>query len=225
MENSYIKSQNNFISKTMLTMALGLLVTFVTAIAVPQFISIDILAGPIIFVAFAAEVIIVIYLSRRIERLSIEAARMWFYVYSIINGFSLSIILLAYGYQTSATAFLLAALMFFSSAMIGMTTKRDLSTLGRVLIMGVIGLILIGLVQILFPSVFAGMNMLIALLGIGIFCGLTAYDMQKVKYFHQRGYNVDAVASQKFVIIAALTLYLDFINIFVYVLRLLRGRD
>lgn len=225
MENSYIRSQNNFISKTMLTMALGLLITFATAIAVPQFVAIELLAGPIMFAALAAEVIVVIYLSSRIERMSIESARMWFYVYSILNGFTLSIILLNYGLQTSAAAFLLASLMFFSSAMIGMTTKRDLSTFARVLFMGVVGLLLIGIIQIILPAAFAGANMLIALLGIGIFCGLTAYDMQKVKYFHQRGYNVDAVMAQKFVIMAALSLYLDFINIFIYVLRLLRGRD
>jgi FtsH-binding integral membrane protein len=224
MENSYVKSQNSFISKTLLVMALGLLVTFAVAVATPMFLM-GILTPPVIMAAFAGEVIIVFYLSRRIEKLSITSARMWFFVYAVLNGFTLSITLAYYGYGQAAVAFGLACAMFFSSAMIGMTTKKDLSTMGRVLIMGVVGLLLIGIVQIIFPAAFAGMNMLIAFLGIAIFCGLTAYDMQQIKHFHQSSYAYDQVYASKFVIIAALNLYLDFINIFIYVLRLLKGDD
>ncbi|WP_163192505.1 Bax inhibitor-1/YccA family protein [Clostridium thermarum] len=224
MENSYVRSQNNFISKTLLTMALGLLVTFAVAVATPMFLA-DILTPQIIIAACAGEVIIVFYLSRRIEKLSIGSARMWFFAYSVLNGFTLSVTLAYYGFGQAAVAFGLSAAMFFSSAMIGMTTKKNLSTLGRVLIMGVVGLLLIALVQIIFPSAFAGMNLLIAFLGIAIFCGLTAYDMQQIKYFHNSSYAYDEVYASKFVIIAALNLYLDFINIFIYVLRLLKGDD
>lgn len=224
MENSYVRSQNNFISKTLLIMGLGLLVTFAVAFVTPMFL-LDFLTPPVIMVAIAGEIIVVFYLSRRIDRLSIASARMWFFVYAVLNGFTLSIVLYAYGFGNAAVAFGLASAMFFSSAMIGMTTKKDLTTMGRVLIMGVVGLILIGIVGMIFPRAFAGMNMFIALLGIAIFCGLTAYDMQKIKYFHQSSYARDEVYASKFVIIAALGLYLDFINIFLYVLRLLRGRD
>lgn len=224
MENSYVKSQNSFISRTLLIMGLGLLVTFAIAVATSIFLDRTI-AQTVMLPAFAGELLIVFYLSRRIEKLSINSARLWFFAYALLNGFTLSVVLSYYEIGTAAVAFGLASAMFFSSAMIGMTTKRDLTTMGRILIMGVVGLVLIGLVGIIFPGAFAGMNMFIALLGIAIFCGLTAYDMQQIKYFHQSAYAHDEVYASKFVIIAALSLYLDFINIFLYVLRLLRGRD
>ncbi len=229
MENLYVKSESDFISKTLLLMGLGLLVTFAMAMVTQFFIlaNAEFVATivPMVFVAIILELVVVWYLSRRIDRLSVSAARTWFFVYSLLNGFTLSIVFLAYGLGTVAVAFGLCSLMFFCSAMIGITTKKDLSILGRVLMMGVIGLILIGLVDILLPTAFVGMNKFIAVLGIAIFCGLTAYDMQKIKYFHQNAYAYDETYRSKFAIIAALNLYLDFINIFLYVLRLLRGRD
>ncbi|NLZ48985.1 MAG: Bax inhibitor-1/YccA family protein [Clostridiales bacterium] len=229
MENLYVKSESNFISKTLLIMALGLLVTFATAVGTQLLITSNenylIKILPFIFVAMILEVVVVWNLSRRIDRLSISAARTWFFVYSFLNGFTLSIVFYAYGLGTVSVAFGLCALMFFCSAMIGITTKKDLSTLGRVLIMGVIGLILIEIIGIILPSAFLGMNKFISLLGIAIFCGLTAYDMQKIKHFHQSAYAYDESYRSKFAVIAALSLYLDFINIFLYVIKLLKSKD
>lgn len=228
MENLYVKSENNFITKTLLIMGLGLLVTFAMAVGTQFFIlsneSYLINIVPLIFLAMILELGIVWYLSRRIDKLSVFAAKAWFFIYSVLNGFTLSITFLAYGLGTVSVAFGLCSVMFFCSAMIGMTTKKDLTTLGRVLMMGVVGLILIGLLGIIFPSAFVGMNLFIALLGIAIFCGLTAYDMQKIKYFHQNAYAYDETYRSKYAIIAALNLYLDFINLFLYILKLLKNR-
>ncbi|NLM35342.1 MAG: Bax inhibitor-1/YccA family protein [Clostridiales bacterium] len=228
MENLYVKSESNFITKTLLIMALGLLVTFAMAVGTQLFITTNekllISIIPFIFVGLILELVVVWYLSKRIDRLSITAARAWFFVYSLLNGFTLSIVFYSYGLGTVSVAFGLCSLMFFCSAMIGMTTKKDLTVLGRVLMMGVIGLLLIGIVNIIIPSAFNGMNRFIALLGIAIFCGLTAYDMQKIKYFHQSAYAYDETYRNKYAIIAALNLYLDFINIFLYLLKLLKNR-
>lgn len=217
MENSYVQSQSSFISRTLITMALGLFITFIVAVATPYVIPISF---PLLLVLSAVELAVVWYLSSRVEKLSIGKARMWFYVYAILNGVTLSTIFRAYLLSDIAIVFLFASLMFFSSSMVGMTTKKDLSTFGRVLMMAVVGLILFGLFQVIFPSAFQGLNTLIALVGILVFCGLTAYDMQKIKYFHSRSYGIDSITVSKYVIIAALGLYLDFINIFLYVLRL-----
>ena len=108
--------------------------------------------------------------------------------------------------------------MFLCSAMVGMTTKRDLSMFGRFLMMMVLGLLLLTVVQVIFGL--SGMSFGITLLGIGVFCGLTAYDMQKVKRFHAECYYLNPEDVTKFVIISALELYLDFINLFWYVFRL-----
>lgn len=228
MENLYVKSENNFISKTLLIMALGLFVTFAMAVGTQFYIQSNLSDFPrilpIMLVASLLELGIVWYLSRRINKLSITAARVWFFVYSVLNGFTLSVVFLANDFGTVSIAFGLCSAMFFCSAMIGMTTKKDLSTLGRVLLMGVVGLILIAFIEIIFPTAFVGMNRFIALLGIGIFCGLTAYDMQKIKYFHQSAFAYDEEFKSKYAIIAALELYLDFINLFLYVIRLLRSK-
>ncbi|OPJ61678.1 Bax inhibitor-1/YccA family protein [Clostridium oryzae] len=220
MENLYVKSKNRFIAKTYFTMGLGLLLTFAAALATYRLMFTNLIQIPVqtFFVAAVAEVALVWFLSARINKLSVSSARMWFFVYSILNGFTLSVVFSSYGFGRSLMAFLLSSIMFFCSAMIGVTTKKDLSTFSRVLFMGVIGLIVLGIFQMI--GLLSGMNLIISLLGIVIFCGLTAYDMQNIKRFHSSVMSYDANTVNKYAIIAALQLYLDFINIFLYVLRL-----
>ena len=220
MEKSFVRSQSNFIGRTLLIMGMGLLVTFLIAIATPMFFN-TINTG-IVFAVMIAEVILVMYISRRIDRMSVGRARMWFYIYAAMNGFTLSIILYSYGTKLATTAFLFASVMFFCSAMIGMTAKRDLSAFGQFFMMLLIGLLIMVVFQMFFPL--SGLDFVIAIIGIITFCGLTAYDMQKIKYIHQQSYNLNAEDVSKYAIIAALGLYLDFINLFLYVLRLLRRR-
>jgi uncharacterized protein len=220
MERSFVKSQANFIGRTLLIMGMGLLVTFLIAVLTPMFLG---SINPIlIFGVMIAEFALVMYITRRIDRMSVGKARMWFYIYAALNGFTLSIILYAYGFGLATTAFLFASAMFFCSAMVGMTVKRDLSVFGQFFMMLLIGLLVMSLLQMFFRL--SGLDFMIAIIGIITFCGLTAYDMQKIKHIHQQSYNFNSEDVSKYAIIAALGLYLDFINLFLYVLRLLRRR-
>jgi len=220
MENSFEKSQSNFISKTLLTMGMGLLVTFIVSFVTPLFMAN--INPALILISAVGELGLVFYLSARINKISANKARMWFYVYSALNGFTLSIIFSAYGLGTVATVFLITAVMFLSSSMIGMTTKKDLSVFARFFMMLVIGIILMSIVG-MFLNI-SGLNFIISIIGIVAFCGLTAYDMQKIKKFHNQCYNVGSEDVSRYVTISALSLYLDFINIFLFVLRLFREK-
>lgn len=218
MEGSFEKSKINFIGKTLLTMGLGLLATFVMAFLTPLLF--PEISYSILMVAVIAELILVIYLSRRIQKLSISSARVFFLFYALLNGFTLSVVFYAYNLSQVSTVFLVTSATFFCSAMIGMTTKKDLSALGHFLIMVVVGLLIMSILQIFLPL--QGLNFAISIVGILVFSGLTAYDMQKVKMLHAQTFSTNPEDAQKFVIIAALELYLDFINLFLFFLRLLK---
>lgn len=218
MERSYEKSQANFIGKTLFIMGLGLLLTFIVAYFTP----IQLITPMMLIVAMIAEVALVFYLSSRINKLSVSAARFWFYVYAALNGFTLSIILVSTGMNLAIIVFLFTALMFFCSAMVGFTVKKDLSAFGQLFMMLLIGILIISVFQIFLKL--SGLNFLIAILGIITFCGLTAYDMQNIKNIHQSSYSLSGEETSKYAIIAALRLYLDFINLFLFVLRLFRSR-
>lgn len=220
MENSFEKSQTNFISRTLLTMGVGLLVTFFVAFLTP--LVMPNINSALMVIAIFGELGLVIYLSARINKMAANTARMWFYVYAALNGFTLSLIFSAYGLDTVTTVFLITSVMFLSSAMIGMTTKRDLSVFARFFMMLVIGIILMSIAGI-FLNI-TGLNFIISIIGIIAFCGLTAYDMQKIKKFHNQCYNVGSEDVSRYVIISALSLYLDFINLFLFVLRLFREK-
>lgn len=218
MEHSFEKSRVNFIGKTLLTMGFGLLITFVMAFLTPVLFTE--ISYPILMGAVIAELVLVIYLSRRIQKLSVFSARIFFLVYALLNGFTLSIIFSSYNLSQVSSVFLATSATFFCSAMIGMTTKKDLSRLGQFLLMAVIGLLIMSILQIFLPL--QGLNFAVSIVGILVFSGLTAYDMQKVKMLHAQTFNINPEDTQKFVIIAALELYLDFINLFLYFLRLLK---
>jgi FtsH-binding integral membrane protein len=220
MENSFEKSQTNFISRTLLTMGLGLLVTFIVAVLTP--VVMPNINMSLVLIAVIGEFALVLYLTRRINKMAANTARMWFYVYAALNGYTLSLIFLAYGLDTVTTAFLITSVMFLCSAMIGITTKKDLSAFAQFFMMLVIGIILMSIAGI-FINI-NGLNFIIAVIGIIAFCGLTAYDMQKIKKFHNQCYNVGSEDVSRYVIISALSLYLDFINLFLFVLRLFRDR-
>ncbi|HEY5560858.1 MAG TPA: Bax inhibitor-1/YccA family protein [Clostridiaceae bacterium] len=220
MEKSFEKSQTNFIGRTLLTMSTGLLVTFIVSMLISN--TKMVLNPYIMIVSFIAEIGIVFYLSSRIAKMSPGVARMWFYTYAALNGVTFSLIFLSYAAGTIGLVFLLSSAMFFCSAMVGMTTKVDMSAFGRFFMMAVIGLMLLMLAQVLFGL--SGMDMLISLVGIGVFSGLTAYDMQKIKNIHRDCYNLSPEETGRYTIISALRLYLDFINIFLFTLRMFRGR-
>jgi FtsH-binding integral membrane protein len=161
---------------------------------------------------------LVVYLSRRIEKMSFAQARAGFFTYAVLNGLTLSAIFITYDISSIYYVFLIAAIMFIFAGFIGVTVKKDLSAMGHFLILSVIGLIAASILNIFLRM--QAMDTLISFAGVIIFSGLTAYDMQKIKAMHYNAYNMEGERAAKYSIIGALQLYLDFINLFLYLLRL-----
>ena len=183
-----------------------------------------------IWVLIIAELGLVFGISGGISRMAPATATALFLLYSVVNGLTLSVIFFAYSLGTIYQAFAATALTFGAMSLYGYTTKKDLSGLGSYLIMGLIGVIIASVINIFWGNTL--MDVIITYIGIFIFVGLTAYDTQKIKAMSatveagsQMGY-VDTAAPRRIAILGALTLYLDFINLFLYLLRLFgRGRD
>jgi len=166
----------------------------------------------------------VLLMSFGFSKLSAPVLMGLFVVYSAINGISFSFILLNYTSGSILGCFLSAACMFGVMAFMGYTTKQDLTKFGRILIMGLIGIIIASLINLFLGN--ATMDYLISFLGVMIFTGLTAYDVQKLKNIGSgmQYANVPATDVKKASILGALNLYLDFINLFLFLLRLFGGR-
>ena len=163
---------------------------------------------------------IVFGLSRSIQSLSATAASFLFFLYSALNGLTLASIFLLYTYESVAIVFFITAGTFGAMAAYGYTTKADLSKWGSILFMALIGLIIASLVNIFLQS--PAMMWALTYAGVLIFVGLTAYDTQRLKQMAHSLDDEEAVA--KFAVLGALTLYLDFINLFLHLLRILGRR-
>lgn len=169
-----------------------------------------------------AEVALVWYLSARIYKMSFTTATILFIVYSILNGVTLSILLLVYTASSIATTFFVTAGTFGTMAIFGYITKKDLTRIGSLCIMGVIGIIIASLVNLFLQN--SMMDMVISYIGVLLFVGLTAYDSQKIKRLLS-GDDIEVnEVTQKTALMGAMTLYLDFINLFIYLLRILGDR-
>ena len=169
-----------------------------------------------------AEVALVWYLSARIYKMSFTTATILFIVYSILNGVTLSILLLVYTANSIATTFVVTAGTFGTMAIFGYITKKDLTRIGSLCIMGVIGIIIASLVNLFLQN--SMMDMVISYIGVLLFVGLTAYDSQKIKRLLS-GDDIEVnEVTQKIALMGAMTLYLDFINLFIYLLRILGDR-
>lgn len=155
-----------------------------------------------------------------IGRLSATAATLLFVLYSIVNGATLSVIFLAYTMTSIASVFFITAGTFAVMAFIGYTTKTDLTSFGKMLMMGLIGIILATVVNIFIGS--SMLNMIVSYVGVVVFVGLTAYDSQKIKNLLCQVDNMSEEA-QKLALLGSLTLYLDFINLFLMLLRIFGG--
>ncbi len=205
-------------------MTAGLGVTAFTALAVASSESmLQLIFGNTLFLLllFFGQIGLVMYLSARINKLSGTAATGLFLAYSALNGVTLSAILLVYAQSTIFNAFFTAAGMFAAMSIYGMTTKRDLSGMGQFMMMGLFGIIIASIINIFLGS--SAMEMMISLIGVVVFTGLTAYDSQKLHYMGQTMPMNDATAIRRGSILGALTLYLDFINLFLFLLRLFGG--
>jgi uncharacterized protein len=163
----------------------------------------------------------VFFLSFGINRMSAATAFMAFLAYAVINGVWLTPVLLVYTGASVAKTFFISGSMFLAMSLYGYTTKRDLSGMGSFLFMGLIGLLIAMVVNIFLAS--SAMDFAISVIGVLIFTGLTAYDTQKIKeiYLESDGHEV----AKKKSIMGALSLYLDFINIFLFMLRFLGNRN
>jgi FtsH-binding integral membrane protein len=170
----------------------------------------------VFFGLLIAEIGMVIGISAGINRMSYQVAVFLFAAYAALNGFTLSIILEVYTTASIVSAFAVAAGMFGGMAAYGYATKRDLSGLRSILFMGLIGVIIGLFVNIIWAN--SVLYWFVTFAGVLVFCGLTAYDMQKLKQIGSSG--MDEETAQKTSILGALSLYLDFINLFLFLLRI-----
>ena len=169
-----------------------------------------------------AELGLVFGISAAINRLSLTTATLMFILYSVINGALLSSIFVIYTMSSIASVFFITAGTFAVMALIGYTTKTDLTSMGKILFMALIGIIIATVVNIFLKS--SGLEMIVSYLGVLIFVGLTAYDSQKIKRLLQMAPDASEGA-QKIALLGALTLYLDFVNLFIYLLRIFGRRE
>lgn len=206
-------------------MALALAVTGLTAMTIatqPQIVYAIFANRAIFWMLLLAELGMVIYLSARIMSMSFATAGIVFVVYALLNGVTLSSLFMAYTAESIAQTFFVTAGTFGAMAVIGFLVKRDLSAIGRFFYMALIGLIIATVANTFFHN--SGLAMICNYAGVVIFSGLTAYDTQKIKnMLVQFGDRRDETV-MKLALLGSLSLYLDFINLFLYLLRFLGNR-
>jgi len=214
---------NSFFQKVYLWMFLGLLVSAIAAYSILLFPALFtyIILTPLFWVLIVAELGIVVVLSMLLKKISATTAKILFILYSFITGLTLSVVLLAYTASSIFMVFALVSGMFLLLSLYGYFTKRDLSALGPILFIGLIGIIIAAVINLFLQSY--GFSLIIAVLGIVIFTGLIIYDTQVMKkFFALESKGKESLS--KLAIFGALKLYLDFINLFLMLLRLLGKR-
>lgn len=203
-------------------MSVGLAISGVVAFLVgtnPQLLKMF-FGGPQAYVVILAPLAMVFWISYKIPTMSASSARGWFYAYAAVMGLSLATIFAIYKIASIATIFFASAAMFGSFSIYGAVTKQDLTRLGNILFMALIGVIIAGLINLFVHSSMA--TTVISMLSVVIFAGLTAYDVQQLQAIYDNSYGEDR---ERMGIMGALSLYLDFINIFLNLLRLFGDRD
>ena len=215
--------QTDLIRRVYNWMALGLAVTAITALfVINSGLIYSILNPMVMMLLIVAELGIVIALSAAIGRLQSSTALFMFFAYSFLNGLTLSTIFLIYTRASIASTFFITAGTFAAMSIYGYTTKRDLTSIGSFMTMGLIGIIIASFVNFFFKS--PAIYWLVTYAGIAIFVGLTAYDAQKIKEMAYGGF-AGSEEERKGAIIGALRLYLDFINLFLLLLRIFGRRS
>lgn len=217
--NSFLRSVYNW-------MTIGLTLTGATAYYVSKSpVLLNIIYGNFLIqiIMFAGVLGLVFYLSSRIQKLSASTATTLFIIYAILMGVLLSYIFLAYTASSIVSTFFICSLTFGSFSLYGYVTKRDLTAIGGFMMMGLIGIIIASIVNWFIGSTM--LEMIISYIGVLVFVGLTAYDTQKLKEMsNTMPANATGSMVRKAVILGALTLYLDFINLFLFLLRILGNR-
>jgi FtsH-binding integral membrane protein len=219
---------NDFVRSVYNWMCIGLGLTALTALYVSSNETMMrlIFANPIIFFGLIiGELALVFSISTRVNKVSAQTATTLFVIYSALNGVTLSFIFLAYARASIVNTFFVCSATFLACSLYGWTTNKDLTSWGSFLFMGLIGVIIASLVNIFIRS--STLSMVVSYIGIIVFVGLTAYDTQKLKNMAMtQPTGLDGVVARKGAILGALALYLDFINLFLLLLRIFgRGRD
>ena len=177
----------------------------------------------LLIVLFIAQFGLVFSIAGRVDRMSAGTATALFVIYSGLNGVTLSSIFLVYAQSSIVSTFFICAATFIACSVYGWVTKRDLASLGGFMVMGLIGILIASLVNLFIKS--SGLSVIISYIGVFVFIGLTAYDTQKIKNMAMtQPANLDGAVIRKGAILGALSLYLDFINLFLMLLSLLGQR-
>ncbi len=220
-----IKSyQALYMTKVYNWMALALFVTGVVAYitaTTPEMIGLITSSKLLFYGLILGELGLVIYLTAAIRKMSQTTAIASFLIYSVLNGLTLSVIFLVYTSASISTTFFVTAGTFAAMSLYGYTTKKDLTSIGNMAFMALIGIIIASIVNFFLKSEM--MYWIITYLGVAIFVGLTAYDTQKLKELGKAGFS-NQEDLEKMSVLGALTLYLDFINLFLFLLRILGDR-
>lgn len=218
-DEAYKNAASKFITRVYAWMGIALLISGITALFTavsPAMISLIFGHRFVLTGLLIAELVLVFVLSAAIEKISPAKAFFFFILYSVVNGMSLSAIFMIYDVASICIIFFVSAAMFFGMTLYGRFTKQDLTSVGRYLVMAIIGLILASLINFLLKS--SLLEWIVSLISIVVFIGLTAYDTQKIMRIADMSDDSDVF--KKAAIIGALELYLDFINIFLSLLRL-----
>lgn len=217
--------QQTFVQRVFNWMFIGLLLTSAVAFLLQTNTSaiqyFQAHRGLVIILAFI-ELGLVFTLSARIHKMSAATASLLFFSYAALNGVTFSLILFAYTTSSVASTFVITAGMFGAMAFFGYVTRMDLSKMGSILFMLLIGMVLATLVNIFLHN--SGLTLVLTYLGVIVFSGLTAYDMQKIKQMGSSDMYYGEMASNA-AILGALALYLDFINLFLFLLRIFGQRE
>lgn len=206
--------------KVYVWMTLALAITGITAYGVatsPALLSLIFSSKAVFFGLIIAEFALVFAVSGAINRLSLSTATLLFVLYSVINGATLASIFMVFSMAVIGKVFFITAGTFAVMAFVGYTTKTDLTSMGKLLFMALVGIIIATVVNIFVKS--AGFDLIISYIGVLVFVGLTAYDTQKIKQMLQMAPDAGE-HMQKMALLGALSLYLDFVNLFLYLLRI-----
>lgn len=201
-------------------MTAGVGLTGLAAFLTYQFTGPELLQSPLMWVFMLAPLGLVIFISARINTLSVEAARALFFLYAALVGISLSTIFHLYTQSSITRVFFISAAAFGALSLWGYTTQRNLSGFGVFLFMGLIGILIASLVNLFLRS--SGLDWMISIIGVGVFAGLTSYDNQRIKLMYNAGDS--EISTGRKAVMGALSLYLNFINLFMMLLRLMGGR-
>jgi len=216
--------QRSFLLRVYHWMTLGLALTGVVALYVASSDALvrTLLSNRVLFFGLiAGELVLVLVLAGRAMRMSVRGAVVAFLLYAALNGVTFSVLFLAYAQSTIASAFFVTAGTFAAVSVYGYTTRRDLAGIGGFAVMGLVGLIIASVVNLFLRN--PALQWVTTYAGVIVFVLLTAYDTQKLKRIHQAA-RVDGASETQASILGALTLYLDFINLFLFILRILGGR-